>query len=99
MSRHVGRKQRWTQMTPSRYASSLGDVVYQDKAWYAVLNYQLPAPRPSESDLVQWLPCTERLGPFKRPRNAMVALERETTILKNRHGANVRILGTPASGG
>ena len=31
------------------------------------------------------------LGPFRRPRNAMVELEREATVLRNRHGEDVRI--------
>ena len=40
------------------------------------------------------------LGPFKRPRNAMVELEREVTVLRNRHGADVQVgdeidVGTP----
>jgi hypothetical protein len=97
VSKHIGRKQRWAQVTPSRYASALGEVVYQDQAWYAVLNYQTLAPRRGESDLAEWHSHTQRLGPFKRPRNAMVALEREATLLKNRHGAQVRIDGRRAA--
>jgi hypothetical protein len=31
------------------------------------------------------------LGPFRRPRNAMVELEREVTVLRNRHGEDVHV--------
>jgi hypothetical protein len=86
MSKHIGRKQRWTQASPREYSSSLGKVVYQQKAWYGLLRYKTPAPEPS--DVAVWVAHDERLGPFKRPRNAMVALEREVAILRNRHGQN-----------
>ena len=40
-----------------------------------------------------WTEHRERLGPFKRPRNAMVALEREVTLLRNRHGKDILVEG------
>ena len=99
MSKHIGRKQRWTQETPSRYDSELGRVVYEERAWYAMLAYRTRAPQASASDLAAWQSQTARLGPSKRPRNAMVALEREATLLKNRHGEDIlfgRQLGAEA---
>ena len=95
MSKHISRKRRWAQQGPSRYTSRLGEVVYQQKAWYGILEYQTPAPRGDEAALPTWEPHTRRLGPFKRPRNAMVALEQEARILRNRHGSQVRINGEP----
>ena len=40
MSKHIGRKQRWTQETPGRYSSSLGKVFYEKQAWYGQLDYR-----------------------------------------------------------
>jgi hypothetical protein len=93
MSKHIGRKQRWTRESPSRYSSCLGTVVYQQKAWYALLEYHTLAPPQGPGGCASWVAHAARLGPFKRPRNAMVALEQEATILKNRHGSAVRING------
>jgi hypothetical protein len=88
MSKHIGRKQRWNQDSPSQHSSRLGKVVYQERAWFALLDYRLRATA-DESAMPTWVAHTLRLGPFKRPRNAMVALEREATILSNRHGKDV----------
>jgi hypothetical protein len=91
VSKHQGRRQRWTQETSTRHVSALGRVVYEQNAWYAILEYRtqnagtLPAPT--------WTAHERRLGPYKRPRNAMVALEEEVTILRNRHGTDVLIGG------
>jgi hypothetical protein len=89
MSKHVGRKQRWVRQDARRYTSPLGRVVYEQNGWYALLDYRTLAPTLSEGGLPTWVHHTQRLGPFKRPRNAMIALERETTVLRNRHGENV----------
>jgi hypothetical protein len=88
MSRHVSRKERWTQVDAKRHRSSLGEVVYQANGWYALLPYRTLSV-PEEGPLLAWDHHVRRFGPFKRPRNAMVALEREATVLKNRHGDNL----------
>jgi hypothetical protein len=88
MSRHVSRKERWTQIDAKRHRSSLGEVVYDKNGWYAVLPYRTLA-APAEGALLAWEQHRRRLGPFKRPRNAMVALEQEANVLKNRHGDNL----------
>jgi len=36
--------------------------------------------------LPAWEAHADRLGPFKRPRNAQVEAERHATFLQNRHG-------------
>ena len=87
MSRHVSRKDRWTRENAQRYVSAVGTVVYQQKGWFAVLDYKTRTE--PEGGPPAWEPHTLRLGPFKRPRNAMVALEREAAFLKNRHGDGV----------
>ena len=89
MSKHVGRKKRWTQEDARTYASALGKVVYDRNAWFALLDYRTRMPPRQEGGVPEWLSDTRRLGPFKRPRDAMVALEREATFLKNRHGENI----------
>ena len=89
MSRHVSRKQRWTQASPKRHVSALGTVIYEENAWYARAEYRTRAPQAAAGDPAGWVAHHLRLGPFKRPRNAMVALERELTFLKNRHGEDM----------
>jgi hypothetical protein len=91
MSKHVSRKKRWTQRTSARYSSNVGTVVYQENAWYGLLEYRTRAPEPGPVPV--WVLHRERLGPFKRPRDAMVAVEREVTILKNRHGQDMLLPG------
>jgi len=87
MSKHIGRKERWSQDSPRQYSSAWGKVVYQQQAWYGVLDYKTLSPEGGSVPV--WTAQTQRLGPFKRPRNAMVALEREMTILTNRHGKEI----------
>jgi hypothetical protein len=91
MSKHISRRQRWTQDSPAQYSSNLGKVVYRQKAWYGVVNYQTLAVRESAHAPPEWRSHTDRLGPFKRPRDAMVALEREATMLRNRYGGDALI--------
>jgi len=47
-----------------------------------------------EHELPSWESHDLRLGPYKRPRDAMVALEREVTFLQNRHGEHLRVGGS-----
>ena len=93
MSKHIGRKQRWTRESARRYSSRLGKVLHEQGAWYAVLEYRTLAPAESEQDLARWVPHAARLGPFKRPRNAMMAAEERVLLLSRRHGDNVRFEG------
>ncbi len=96
MSKHIGRKQRWTREGPTRFTSRQGSVVYTRDAWYALLNYGTGPP--AEAGAGAWEAHARRLGPFSRPRDAMVALEREATALENRHGEGVRFLGDSPAG-
>ena len=83
------RKQRWAEHGRRRRSSVWGDVVYERGAWYGLLRYRTRVPPGQPGDLAAWLSHEECLGPFKRPRNAMVALEQEATVLQNRHGDSV----------
>ena len=93
MSKHIGRKQRWTQENAARYVSHLGTVVYQQQAWYGLLDYKILAHPESGGGLASWDSHALRLGPFKRPRNAMVEAERHGTMLRNQHGERARFAG------
>jgi hypothetical protein len=93
MSRHVARKQRWTQVDTKTYSSALGRVAYQQDAWYALLEYRTLVGPERPGGMPSWRPHAQRLGPFKRPRNAMVALEREATLLRNRHCKEILFAG------
>jgi hypothetical protein len=91
MTKHVGRKDRWTQRGPNAHTSALGAVQYRQDAWYARLVYRVREPSKVEGELPAWVTYDRWLGPFKRPRNAMVELEREATVLRNRHRDDVQV--------
>jgi hypothetical protein len=91
MSRHISRKQRWTQESPQHFHSADGKVFYERGSWYGVLDYRTRTPDPA--GLASWEDHTLRLGPFKRPRNAMVAVDQEATLLRNRHGEHILFAG------
>jgi hypothetical protein len=38
-----------------------------------------------------WQERADRLGPFKRPRNAMIAIEDHATLLKRQYGERAEI--------
>jgi hypothetical protein len=65
-------------------------VVYRQKAWYAQLQYDLVVSGPDKRTLPTLEARSAWLGPYRRPRDAMIALEREATVLRNRHGDSVR---------
>jgi hypothetical protein len=91
MAKNAGRKGRWTQRDARTHTSALGPVVYHQDAWYARLAYQIRESPAEEGALPAWVAYDRWLGPYKRPRNAMVELEREAAYLRNRHGPDVRI--------
>ena len=97
MSKHISRKDRWTRQDARRYSSALGEVSYGPDGWYALLAYRMMLPPDGPSGLPSWTPHRQRLGPFKRSRNAMVALEREAAALSNRHGETI-LIGTQQGG-
>ena len=90
MSKHISRKQRWMQDNAKEYTSSQGKVVYEKGAWFGLLEYETALSVAHESGLTTWLSHRLRLGPFRRPRNAMLAVEREAAMLGNRHGEHIR---------
>ena len=91
MSKHQGRKGRWTEVDAKTHTSAQGFVQYRQDAWYARLTYRVREAARVAGELPSWVAHDRWLGPFKRPRNAMVELEREVTVLRNRHGDDVQV--------
>lgn len=91
MSKHISRKERWSRQDAKIYTSDLGEVVYRQDAWYARLFFELRTQILREDASRSWVGQEQWIGPCKRPRNAMVELEREIAVLRNRHGDDVRI--------
>jgi len=89
MSKHISRNDRWEQRDAKTYVSALGPVTYRRGAWYARLQYRVRELRAGE--LPAWVPTDRWVGPFKRPRDATVALERDVTALRNRHAEEFEI--------
>jgi hypothetical protein len=90
MSRHVPRHERWSKQGPNEYRSAGAAVRYERGAWWALVSYRQREHEASQ----EWHEQAERLGPFKRPRNAMMAGEERVLLLGRRHGDNVRFDGT-----
>ena len=92
MSRHVPRHERWSKLGPSAYRSGGTVVRYAQGAWWAWVSYLLrDPPGPDDSLPPPWQERCDRLGPYKRPRNAMIAAEQYATFLRRRHGDDVRV--------
>src|SRR5437016_4749505 len=91
MSRHIPRHERWSKLGPAEYRSGSLSVRYAQGAWWAWISYRQREEGTLSGSLPPWEEKCERLGPFKRPRNAMVAAEQHATFLCRRHGDNVRV--------
>ena len=93
MSRHIPRYERWSKLGPNEYRSGSSAVRYDKGAWWALVAYrQRDEHTPLDAPPV-WHEQTDRLGPFRRPRNAMMAAEERILLLGRRHGDNVRFEG------
>jgi hypothetical protein len=91
VSRHVSRRERWSQSGASRYRCPGALVRPWKGGWYAWLAYHLADPEVPPSQPIVWLDRGDRLGPFRRARNAMMAAEAQLTLLVRRHGDRVRL--------
>jgi hypothetical protein len=90
MSKHVPRHARWSKLGPAEYRSGSALVRPSRGAWWAWVSYQQrDEPVPGED--ASWQKRCDLLGPFKRPRNAMMAAEDHARLLKRRHGAAIAI--------
>jgi hypothetical protein len=91
MSRHVPRRDRWESRGTDQYRSVEGLLVrrYKGQWWADVAYLVLAETHPGEPGT--WQRQLDTLGPFRRPRNAMVESERHATMLRNRHGERLRL--------
>jgi len=87
MSRHIPRADRWQKVGPIEYRSGAGlRVFFERGAWWGEVTYRLRPADGAPEAVATWESQTDRLGPFKRPRNAQVEAERHATFLQRRHG-------------
>jgi hypothetical protein len=86
MSRHTPRSERWEQRGPAEYHSGAGmHVFFRKGAWWAEVAYRIRPEDTAPDALASPESHTDTLGPFKRPRNAMVEAERHATFLQRHH--------------
>jgi len=93
MSRHIPRHERWSKLGPNEYRSGSTVVRYEKGAWWALVSYQRRDEQAPPDAPAVWHDQAERIGAFKRPRNAMMAAEERILLLGRRHGDNVRFEG------
>jgi hypothetical protein len=92
MSRHTSRKSRWAQVSAREYRAAFGVVRYRAGAWEGELCYERRPPASADEPAPAWRNETAAVaGRFKRPRNAMMAVEDRARELLRRHGAQIRI--------
>lgn len=92
MSHHLSRRDRWEAIHPGHYRSVEGlEVRFHKGQWWAEVAYQVQQENRPAGELPSWQARLDRLGPFKRPRNAMVEAERHVTMLRNRHQDGIQL--------
>lgn len=87
MSRHTSRNSRWTPLGPKEYQADFGVVRYRAGAWEGTVRYQRWQEMPPE-----WADEEAYAGRFKRPRNAMIAVEDKAREILRRGGELVKVL-------
>jgi hypothetical protein len=88
MTKHIPRKARWSQLGPNEHRCAEGRVYFRAGQWFAELYYRVNDPESAATgDLQTWL-----AGKFKRPRNAMIALEDRVTELRRHHREHVQFV-------
>jgi hypothetical protein len=91
MSKHSSRKSRWTQVNAKEYRALFGTVRYHAGAWEGVVRYDLWIDEPPDS-VGAWRSHQDVVaGRFKRPRNAMMAVEEQALQLQRAHQKRIRI--------
>jgi len=92
MSKHVPRKARWTQVSPKEYRAVFGVVRYHARAWEGTVFYELREQNAPDGAIVRWRPEMMTVGRYKRPRNAMMAVEERAREVRRRYQDQVRIV-------
>jgi hypothetical protein len=86
MSRHTSRKSRWTHINAKEFRAAFGVVEYRAGAWEGRLVFMRWL---HESEA--WAPESVPAGRFKRPRNAMIAVEDKARETLRRLGDEVKV--------
>jgi hypothetical protein len=87
MSRHQSRKERWTQLNAKEYRAAFGVVRYTKGAWEGTAVYEALG----EDAEAGWKKEEAYAGRFKRPRNAMIAVEDKAREIARRLKEMVRV--------
>ncbi len=91
MSKHTPRKARWTQVNSKEYRSAFGVVRYHARAWEGTVLYEMRAPHASDETVVSWRGESATAGRFKRPRNAMMAVEDKAREIRRLYQEQARV--------
>ena len=91
MSKHTSRKTRWTQVNSKEYRSTFGLVRYRAGAWEGTVVYELWQQDALDDSLFSWHAGSSPAGRFKRPRNAMMAVEDTARALRRQYQDQVKI--------
>jgi hypothetical protein len=86
MSRHISRKERWTKVNAKEYCAAFGVVRYRAGAWEGTVVYES-----WREDQPQWQAAEAFAGRFKRPRNAMIAVEDKARRILRTHLDKVKV--------
>jgi hypothetical protein len=92
MSKHIGRKQAWTETSSLRHDSAFGFVKKNTEGkWDAYVIYHVRSALGSTPKLRPWKKREEIIGEHKRAREAMMAVETKVKELKNLDDEDVLI--------
>ena len=86
MSRHISRKERWTKVNAKEYRAAFGVVRYRAGAWEGTVVYES-----WREDQPPWQAEEAFAGRFKRPRNAMIAVEDKARRILRTHLDKVKV--------
>jgi hypothetical protein len=87
MSRHIARKERWTKVSAKEYRAAFGVVRYRAGAWEGAVVYDLW----NGDQSPPWRAEETFAGRFKRPRNAMIAVEDKARQILRKHLEKARV--------
>lgn len=87
MSRHTSRKERWTQVNAKEHRSLFGVVRFVKGAWEGIVIYESW----NEDCEPPWQVEEAYAGRFKRPRNAMIAVEDKAREIARRLKDKVKV--------
>jgi hypothetical protein len=87
VSRHTSRKERWTKVSAKEYRAAFGLVRYRAGAWEGTVVYESWR----EDHTPAWMNEEVFAGRFKRPRNAMIAVEDKAREILRRNLDKVKV--------